>query len=144
MNSDYSEDALDQIVDFFNGEDAMSSLSGIGKEDIIDILRGHHFINMQQIDIEEDIDDILEYMTDDYDEGEMPDGVIMLFVKSDRFQLDLDDMLRIGEIAEEISEDIDLIWGICTQALPRGKNMCVRIARFYEEKPDCWCDEDED
>lgn len=143
MNSDYSEATLNQIIEFFNGESAMSSLSGIGKEDIIDILRGHKFINMQQIDVEEDIDDILEYMTDDYDEDEMPHSAIMLFVKSDRFQLDLDDMRRIGEIAEEISDDIDLIWGICTQSLPRGKNMCVRIARFYEEEPD-WYREDED
>lgn len=50
-------------------------------------------------------------------------------------------MLFIGEVAQEISEDVDLIWGICSQDLPRKDRMRIRIARFFNEKPE-WVEED--
>ena len=105
------------------------------------MLEGHEFISAYEVSIDTDTDEMLQDMSDDCDEEDMPDGAIMLFVKSDRFQLDKDDMLRIGEIAEEISEDIDIVWGICSQRLPRGETMHVRIAKFYREQPDL-ADED--
>ena len=141
MNHNSSEEALNKIVTFFNGANAYVPQSAISTEDILDMLEGHEFISAYEVSIDTDTDEMLQDMSDDCDEEDMPDGAIMLFVKSDRFQLDKDDMLRIGEIAEEISEDIDIVWGICSQRLPRGENMHVRIAKFYREQPDL-ADED--
>lgn len=142
MNPNYSEEALNQIVAFLNGSN--TSQSAISNAEIIDMLVGHEFIRMSEVNIDTDTDEMLEFMTDEDDEDDLPDEAIMLFVKSDRFQLDRDDMLRIGEIAEDISDEIDLVWGICSQPLPRGENMRVRIARFYKERPDWADDEAED
>ena len=141
MNHNSSEEALNKIVTFFNGANASVPQSAISTEDILDMLEGHEFISAYEVSIDTDTDEMLQDMSDDCDEEDMPDGAIMLFVKSDRFQLDKDDMLRIGEIAEEISEDIDIVWGICSQRLPRSENMHVRIAKFYREQPDL-ADED--
>lgn len=129
-------DAVTQIINWFN-ESSTTQTPAITLEMAADMMDGKEFATLSEYTIDTDLDEILEFLSADTDADELVDGAIIQFVNNSRYELGLNDMLFIGEIAQEISEDVDLIWGICSQDLPRKDRMRIRIARFFNVKPEC-------
>lgn len=132
-------DAVTQIINWFN-ESCATQNPAITLEMVADMMDGKEFANLSEYTIDTDLDEILEFISADTDTDELVDGAIIQFVNNSRYELGLNEMLFIGEIAQEISEDVDLIWGICSQDLPRKDRMRIRIARFFNVKPE-WVEE---
>lgn len=131
--------AVTQIINWFN-ESCTTHTPAITLEMVADMMDGKEFANLSEYTIDTDLDEILEFLSTDTDADELADGAIIQFVNNSRYELGLNDMVFIGEIAQEISEDVDLIWGISSQDLPRKDRMRIRIARFIDVKPE-WAED---
>lgn len=141
-NKRVSPEAVTQLMNYFNGSNGNQVPITITPENIEDMLDGRECANFGEYSSEDDIDDILDHISDETDADDLADGAIILFVKNSRFELDLNDMQYIGDVAQDISDEVDLIWGICAQELPRKENMRIRIVRFFNERPE-WMDDGE-
>ncbi|MCM1141187.1 MAG: hypothetical protein NC453_21685 [Muribaculum sp.] len=139
-NKRVSPEAVTQLINYFTGSNGDQLPVPIKQETIEDMLDGRECANFGEYSCEDDINDILDHISDETDADDLADGAIILFVKNSRCELDLTDMQFIGEVAQEVSDEVDLIWGICSQELPRKENMRVRIARFFDERPE-WMDD---
>lgn len=134
-----TNNAVTQIINWFN-ESSTTKTPAITLEMVADMMDGKECAQLAEYTIDTDLDEILEFLSTDTDDDELVDGAIIQFVNNSRYELGLDDMVFIGEIAQEISEDVDLIWGICSRDLPRKDRMRVRIARFFNVRPE-WMEE---
>ena len=132
-------EAVTQIINWFNNS-GTTQPTAITSEMVADMVNGRELANLSEYTSDADLDEVLEFLSDDTEEDDLADGAIIQFIKNSRYELDLNDMLFIGEIAQEISEDVDLIWGICSQDLPRKEKMRIRIALFFDVKPE-WVEE---
>lgn len=132
-------DAVTQIINWLN-ESSTTQTPAITLEMVADMMDGKEFATLSEYTIDTDLDEILEFLSADTDADELVDGAIIQFVNNSRYELGLNDMVFIGEIAQEISEDVDLIWGISSQDLPRKDRMRIRIARFIDVKPE-WAED---
>ena len=134
-NKRVSPEAVTQIINWFKGSDDAHPAT-ITSDIVADMLDGKECTTLCEYTCDTDVNEILEYLSDDTDTDDLANGAIIQFIHYSRYELGLDDMLFIGEIAQEISSDMDLIWSICSQDLPRNERMRIRIARFFNVKPE--------